>query len=138
MSSVFDDVLNGFKKDEKAEDIIPVINNEDLLRILVAWPKIIISREKTKEELPAGVNERWRWLWSNITWCEKELQEITGIPDVKFKRLFNQVRGNRLVYPDGSISSHASKYLSNLSHTATARLKTELLFALEKMQKGGK
>lgn len=131
----FEEVLKEFKTKETAEDIIPILTSEDIQKLVVAWPKIVIKRLQPRDPLPDDRNERWSWLWKTVTWCEKDLQEISGVPEAKFKRLLNQVRGNRLIYPDGSVSSHASKYLNNLSMTATARLKTELLLALERMQK---
>lgn len=131
----FDEVLKAFKLKESAEDIIPILVNEDIQKLIVAWPKIVMKRGGIKDRCPDSLNERWQWLWKHVSWCEKELQEASGVPEAKVRRLLNQAKGNRLIYPDGSVSSHASKYLANLSLAANARLKTELLTALGKMQK---
>lgn len=133
---MFDDVLTVFKKKERAEDIIPIIGNYDLQKLLVAWPKAILKRVAVTEAAPAGFNERWGWLWRHVRWCEAELTDMAGIPAAKCVRLFNQAKGCRLIYPDGSVSTHAERYLSTVTLLATARLKTELAFAIEKAQKG--
>ncbi len=122
----FADVLTTFKRRESAEDIIPILANDDIQKLIVAWPKIVLKRAAVKEPCPRDLNEQWQWLWKHVGWCEKEYQEISGVAEAKFRRLFNQVKGNRLIYPDDSVSSHAAKYLNNLSMAATARLKTEL------------
>lgn len=131
----FQSVLDEFKKAEKAEDVIPLVSNEDARKLIIAWAKTVIRRIKTVKLCPGDRNERWRWLWEQASWCEKDLIEISGIPESKFRRLFNLIKGNRLIYPDGAVSSHAEKYLKNLSMLANARLRSETMLALRRVQK---
>lgn len=132
---VFDNVLAEFKKGEAAEDIIALVGNEELQRLLVAWPKIILKSVDVDKPAPCDGNERWQWLWLHVRWSEVSLTETAGIPTAKYARLFNQAKGCRLIYPDGAISAYAKKYLSTVALLATARLKTEIAFAVERAQK---
>lgn len=131
----FQSVLEEFKKAERPEDIIPLVSNEDARKLVISWPKTIIRRLKSAKQCPDDRNERWQWLWRHVQWCEKDLMEISGVPEAKFRRVFNLIKGNRLIYPDGSVSGHAEKYLKNLSMLANARLRSETMIALKRIQK---
>lgn len=138
MPSGFNDVLQEFKKNEKSEDIIPILEDADIQKLIIAWTKIVIRRIHHKDTLPDTFNEKWLWLWKQISWSERELLNISGIPETKFCRIVNQSCGNRLIYPDGTVNTHASKYLEHLSLAATARVKAGLFSSLDAMQQRGK
>ena len=130
----FNKVLADFKSAEQAEDILPILTDTDIQRVVVAWPKIVIKPIGVSAPLPGSFNERWSWLWRHVSWCSRELQEISGVPATRFERIFRQAQGNRLIYPDGSISERASKHLGSLSLVVTARVKTELALAAKRLQ----
>lgn len=56
--SEFEDAIQWFKGREAAEDIIPVISNEDIQRLVVAWPKIVIKPGSGAGRPPEDPNER--------------------------------------------------------------------------------
>lgn len=111
MGSEFESVLAEFKANERPEDIIPILSDEGAQKLVVAWPKIIIRRKDGEMPVPGPVNEKWTWLWDQVEFSERELIETSGIPEMKVKRLFSQVKGNRLIYPDGAMAGWAQKIL---------------------------
>ena len=131
----FEDLLEIFKTSKDTTNIIPLLSEEDAQKLVVAWPKVIITRISVKAKAPESENERWKWLWTHIKWSEAELRDISGLPEIKLKRVFNIVKGNRLIYPDGTVSNNAESYLQNLGLAAVTRLKQNLLEAYERMQK---
>ena len=133
--SSFEDILQDFKASKDTTNIIPLLSEEDAQKLVVAWPKVVITRIPVKGSPPESQNERWQWIWNHVKWSESDLRDISGLPEVKFKRVFNIVKGNRLIFPDGTVSSNAESYLQNLSLSAVTRIKQELLSAYERMQK---
>lgn len=115
MGNEFESVLAEFKANERAEDIIPILSDETAQKFLVAWPKIIIRRDLTfSDPIPNTVNEQWVWLWAQVNVVRQDIINISGIPEMKIERLFCQMKGNRLIYPDGTVMSWAEKYLKKL------------------------
>jgi len=112
----FEEILEEFKKNESVEDVLPVMDNLSLQKILIAWSKISISRLPIKKAAPSIPNELWRWLWDQIEFKQDEITEITGIK-FDLSKLLKILIGNRIIYPDGSISSFASKILKSILKT---------------------
>ena len=115
MGSEFEAVLAEFKAKERPEDIIPILSDETAQKFLVAWPKIIIRRDISfTDPIPNTVNEQWVWLWEQVNVARQDIVNISGIPEMKIERIFMQMKGNRLIYPDGSVMVLAEKYLKKL------------------------
>ncbi len=110
----FEDILESFKKSTDTTNIIPLLSEEDAQKLVVAWPKVVLTWIRVKGPAPESQNERWQWLWNHVTWPEAELRDISGLPEIKFKRVFNIVKGNRLIFPDGTVSGFADKYLKQI------------------------
>lgn len=53
---------------------------------------------------PLDDNDKWRWLWEHCTFDPVELAQITGLKEDVLPAIDAAI-GNRLVYPDGTISS---------------------------------
>lgn len=109
----FIEILQEFKENESVEDVLPVMDDLSLQKILIAWPKISISHISTKKTAPSTKNELWHWLWEQIEFEQDEITEITGIK-YDLPKMFKILIGNRIIYPDGSISLNASKILKNI------------------------
>lgn len=114
MESEFENILQEFKGSEVPEDIIPILDDETVQKMIVAWPKIVVKSKEHSGVPPGDKNSRWLWLWEHVDFVYTDLVDISGIPGIKFERVFFQVKGNRLIYPDGTISTWASKYLKQL------------------------
>lgn len=116
----FDDILNKFKTSEQMEDILPITGKdaeaERLRKILIAWRKIEIKKTPTKTKPPEDEIALWNWLWKNVSFDEEQLKSIAGIRG-NIQDSMNVLIGNRLIYPDGTISVFASKALKQLLKT---------------------
>ncbi len=109
----FEDVLSIFKENETPEDVLPLLNNHAMQKIAIAWPKIKIKRIKTSSTAPPTQNEQWAWLWSQVEYDVNELMAIVNIY-AGIERHMACLIGNRIIYPDGTISSYATKALRQI------------------------
>jgi len=110
---LFEEKLTEFKADERAEVVLLLGNDADLLRITVAWTNMATSPAK-KETRPPKVNNAtawWNWLWDNTTYSRQELMEKAHQSYQDFDQKVKALIGNRILYPDGSINSFAQRYL---------------------------
>ena len=121
----FESVLAEFKGGEIDEDIIPILSDGNVQKCIIAWPKVVITRVPSNVVTPNCPNEKWGWLWAQVAFSDQQLEEISGIPGPRLTRALNQAKGNRLLYPDGTVAKHAKRYLRNIALTATTRLKME-------------
>jgi hypothetical protein len=111
---LYSEKLNWFKRNEKPETVLLVADNPDLVKIIVAWTSLDIKHTDKLAEL-SGDSERaiWDWLWQNTLFSLAELKEKAGIPlaDWVVEKKMKPLIGNRIIYPDGTISSYVQRYL---------------------------
>lgn len=115
----FEQVVRDFKSKESIEDISCLVtsdlkvNTEALCRIVVAWPKMEITRKgksvefDTDEPLP----KMWKRLWESVSFQWSDLALYSGVTSQSVKSLFSILSGNRIVYPDGTVSEFAKQYI---------------------------
>ncbi|MBI4285960.1 MAG: hypothetical protein HY670_08725 [Chloroflexi bacterium] len=106
--------LQQFKRNEKPEAVLVIADNQELIKIIIAWTNLEVSRaDKLTELARESENEVWEWLWQNTRFDLAELKAKTGVPysesvlDGKLKPLI----GNRVIYPDGTANSFVLRYL---------------------------
>ena len=90
---------------------VVVLGDREAQKILAAW-----STMPSSWRLPAGAppeNERVLWDWvctgSVVNW--NELAQRSGVAVAKVPKIFEVLRSNRLVYPDGTIAAFAAAVL---------------------------
>jgi hypothetical protein len=114
----FDQVLEEFRQQEKVQDVLVLTGKgeqaDELRRLALAWPKIRITRHPLP--YPPGsppARQLWDWLWDQVEYDPQEVREISGMGAQAEARLA-VLRGNRLIYPDGTVSAYVDKCLSSL------------------------
>ena len=111
-SDIFHEKLELFKNCEKAEVVLLVAKNYELIKMLVAWRHIRLKRKATMTPL-SGESEQeiWDWLWDNVEYEENDMVLRSGAGEHSVKRRLPVLIGNRLIYPDGTINRFAERYL---------------------------
>jgi hypothetical protein len=110
---IFAEKLSWFKQNEKPETVLLVADNPDRIKLVIAWTTCLIKRLKNiTEHNGQSENEIWDWLWENIDYSKSELKEKSDIAsEIVLENRMKPLVGNRIVYPDGTISSYVQRYL---------------------------
>ncbi len=102
-------ILKEFKKQETQLNNIHISDGAVRL-VMASWANIKVDMMPPIGRPPADNWERWEWLWSQTRFDIYELSNATGM-DERVTTAFSKARCNRLIYPDGTISSAATKTL---------------------------
>jgi hypothetical protein len=105
------ELLKYFKKTEAAENIIPLVESEELRNGLVAWKSVAIKYKDNSECELKDEASRWDWMWNQVEYDVKKFGVVAGIAPQHAQQLLIRLQGLRLIYPDGTVNSFASKYL---------------------------
>lgn len=114
IESVYAEKMGWFKQNEKPEAVLVVADNQELIRIIVAWTNLEVRRTDVLTELNgASDNEIWKWLWDNSSFSITELKTKTGVDysESVLERKMLPLIGNRILYPDGTVNSFVQRYL---------------------------
>lgn len=106
--------LEYFKQNEKPEVVLLVADNPEFIKIIVAWSMLDVRLEgKVIGLLGDSEREVWDWLWKNTRFSLPELKEKADIPlaDWVLEKKMRPLIGNRVLYPDGTVSSYVQRYL---------------------------
>lgn len=106
--------LTWFKQNEKPEVVLVVADNPELIKIVVAWTSLAVTRVEKLTELKSETeNEVWEWLWKNAKFSLPELKGKTGISfsELALENKLTPLIGNRVIYPDGTVNSFVQRYL---------------------------
>jgi len=103
--------------------VVLLESDRTLAKLIAVWGNVPVSADPDPaEEYPAGLPEslQWRWVWSRLdpdpcpTWIA-----YAGLPDAPhIRRTVQLAIDNRIVFPDGSLSSWASVYLQRVAKLA--------------------
>ncbi len=109
---VFAQKLEWFKQNEKPEVVLLIADNPELIKIIVAWNNITVSRTKVVTP-PCDESENivWEWLWDNAKFCVDELIAKSGQNNYRLDKELKKLIGNRILYPDGTVNSFVVRYL---------------------------
>lgn len=102
--------LEWLKKQAKAENILLIARDDKAKRVLVAWT---IYRPKFTDYNNDAVTVEYALerLWENELDYDR-LASLAGLPKKKLIEIFSRLREAFLVFPDGTISPHASAVLA--------------------------
>jgi hypothetical protein len=117
------------KEGESAHGAVILIDNEDIMRLLVAFSLMprpgLVYRTNTAahkivvlgEEHTLDDNELWVALWEPVRINLAMLAVRSGLADCTayLVGLLEQLKGARLIYPDGSISETATDLMSAMT-----------------------
>jgi len=110
--SDFISTLNLFKSKEQIESLLAILHDKTLQDVMIAWQNMKVSFNKEIENIDnLGDHERWDLLWSNSKWDSNLLSTLCGLGVNDTNRAILRLKGLRLIYPDGTISTSAAQYM---------------------------
>ncbi len=112
MTDTWQTTLEFMKAQSQVMDVLPILEDDMAQKVLIAWPRLAISRTPPADPLPEGSNAAWRWLWQGVEFDANELAGVAGIHIQMVHSKVEQLKGNHLIYPDGSMSDMAVKLLN--------------------------
>ena len=125
MSETSENVLSKFKQKAQITDVLPVLDDEIAQKVLIAWQRITIIRHDDPDPIfPDDENGQWKSLWQGVQWDYRELSEVSGVVETRLRQKIGQLKGNRLIFPDGSVSGFARKYIETRVASEVRRLKS--------------
>jgi len=114
LNSIFNDKLDTLKQNERPEVVLMVADNQELIKLTIAWMVLDIHHNEELSELHSdSEKEIWDWLWQNTSYSLVELKEKADIA-ISEKFLEKKIKpliGNHIIYPDGTINSYVQRYL---------------------------
>jgi len=130
MTDTYTTTLEAMKAKGQVMDVLPILDDDMAQKVLIAWTRIIVTRNKTTGSTPpecetaSGTeNAAWNWLWSGVEYDANDLAAVAGIHIQMVKPKVDQLKGNRLIFPDGTISEFAVKVLTAKTHEAIRQMK---------------
>ncbi len=102
------------KSKEAVEDAIclttgdPSLDSESLRRLIVAWPKLNLSKITMSADIPEDDNAIWQWLWAQVSYDKERLRKIAAV-GANIDSLLEILIGNHLLYPDGTVNEWAQR-----------------------------
>ncbi len=114
----WNELLAELKKAAMIQDVLPIVSDPAAQKLLLAWPRTCLRYEEPPGAPPEDENGQWRWLWLGVAWDENELAAISALQPFVLRIKLDQMKGNRLIFPDGSVSQYAERYLKATAATA--------------------
>ena len=82
--------------------------------VVASWPYMTVEVLPGAGKPPTNDVDKWRWLWKYVRFDIVELAFITGLGD-RCAPAMARARGNRLIYPNGTINKVIEKRLKKLN-----------------------
>lgn len=117
-SSPLSMLLAMFQSVEVNEDAIPVLGDEDAMRVLAGWTKTEQSWIRPKRKLPPFAPTStshaivWSWICEGWTIDVASVARAAGCTLRVATEKLDMLKTNRLIYPDGQMSKAARTALS--------------------------
>ena len=109
--SNFGEILSKFKASEEAENIVAIIDDDELLKGLVAWKSVVVKYKAAGECQEKEEAAQWNWMWDYVEFDISAFGVVAGAKGQDVGGLFRRLKGLRLIYPDGTINKLAKQYL---------------------------
>lgn len=115
MDVLFSDAVARFRQDENKEVAALVLGDRPLQAVIACWPMV-------GRQVPVAVapDLDLSALWRLVAFDEREVVELSGVSAGLALAAFRRARGNRLVYPDGSINQTAKVVLQSIIKKAVS------------------
>ena len=98
------------KGSENKEVAALVLRDRPLQAVIACWPMVRRSVAPGDFAEGAAVED----LWAAVAFDEREVVELSGCPAGLALAALRRARGNRLIYPDGSVHSIARVVLQRM------------------------
>lgn len=104
------EAVNRFREAENRESASLVLRDRALQAVIACWP--MVHRSVPDADIPASLS--LDQLWSLVSFDEREVVELSGISSGLALSAFRRAKGNRLIYPDGSVHHLAKVILQKM------------------------
>lgn len=108
------DILKPFKSSENSQAVQFIVNDEDAIKILAAWPHLplVIREPMVMGTIPQHRANIWKYAWRFRKIDYRTLEETTGIDKSVLQDKIQVLVAHQLIYPDGSLSRSAESLVS--------------------------
>jgi hypothetical protein len=122
--------LELLKSRDSLQNLIPFMKDESALRVISAWPIIgrdfVLYKEAElplRKDVSATPAIEALWMWAHDRFKMEEVAKQAEVPFTICERIFYRLTRAGIIYPDGTISIHASNLLTStaISHIRTLR-----------------
>lgn len=110
----YNQAITCFKQKESYNQIISLIDDKVLQKIVSFWDKIEIKVQNKKIKDNLSDVELWQLIWNN---CKVNIEQIAlafGTDKIEANRIFEMAKASQLIYPDNSVNKYAKQYLNVL------------------------
>ena len=107
----FSEALAGFKGTENNAVAALLLHDRALQAVIASWPNV--SRQLPGNDVlltDPSLDE----LWALVKYDEREVVELAGVSTGLAMAAFRRAKGNRLIYPDGTVHEMARGVLLRL------------------------
>lgn len=101
------------QEEEYMHTAVILAGDHDSQVVLSTWTTMPLERVPPKGNLPEDLRLQWDWLWTTVRINWKQFSERTGMNTTRLQKVFEPLRSNRLLYPDGTIPEHAKGVLTS-------------------------
>jgi hypothetical protein len=102
--------VDRLREGENREVAALVLRDRALQAVIACWP--MVKRSVPDADFPASLS--LDQLWSLVSFDEREVVELSGISSGLALSAFRRAKGNRLIYPDGSVHQLAKVVLQKM------------------------
>ena len=108
-SAALDALVAIFRSNESSymHTAVVLIGDSAAQKIVSAWTTSPIVWKAPPTAQPTDDHELWDWAWEGVVVEWTDLSKRSGLPISRLTALFETLRSNRLIYPDGTAANHA-------------------------------
>ncbi len=105
-------LLKGFRKLEKREDLAGVVDDPTAIRFLAAWRRQVPTWRRSRAKQPTEIGLLWMWVWSGVRYDREAIANAAKVNESTAELYLRSCVSARIVYPDGSISKPAERLIA--------------------------
>ncbi len=105
-------LLAGFRKLEKREDLAGVVDDPVAIRFLAAWQRQVPTWKRSRAKQPTELGLLWVWVWAGVRYDRAALGIAAKINESTAELYLRSCVSARIVYPDGTISTPAKRLIA--------------------------
>ncbi len=107
-----DELLKGYRRLEKREDLAGVVDDPTAIRLLAAWRRQVPTWRMSRATQPTELGLLWIWIWAGVRYDREALAIAAKVNESTAELYLRSCVSARIVYPDGSISKPAERLIA--------------------------
>ncbi|HEU02539.1 hypothetical protein LCGC14_0678550 [marine sediment metagenome] len=105
-------LLKGYRRLEKREDLAGVVDDPTGIRFLAAWRRQVPTWKRSRAKQPTEIGLLWVWVWAGVRYDREALAIAAKVNESTAELYLRSCVSARIVYPDGSISKPAERLIA--------------------------